>query len=97
MKAQVNFKMYDVTDWQTNNCNTHIAQYLTRYRQPDNEIWSVIANNFRNTILQKLCRKEGVETKQVVSTLVSIHFGRPPLGCTIKTNCITYQAVDSEI
>ena len=27
-KAKVNFKTYDVTDWRTNNCNTHIAQYL---------------------------------------------------------------------
>ena len=25
-KAMVNFKIYDVTDWNTSNCNTHIAQ-----------------------------------------------------------------------
>ena len=25
----VNFKIYDVTSWLTNNYNTHIAQYLT--------------------------------------------------------------------
>ena len=37
----VNFKIYDVTTWLTNNCNTHIAQYLTKERQSDNEIWSV--------------------------------------------------------
>ena len=24
----VNFKIFDVTDWKTNNYNTHIAQYL---------------------------------------------------------------------
>ena len=34
-------RRYDVTAWLTKNCNTHIAQYLTNYRQPDNEIWSV--------------------------------------------------------
>ena len=29
-KLMVNFKIYDVTDWSTNNCNTHIAQYLKK-------------------------------------------------------------------
>ena len=28
-KAKVKFKIYDVTGWTTNNCNTHIAQKLT--------------------------------------------------------------------
>ena len=32
--------MYDVKAWLTNNDNTHIAQYLTKERQPGNEIWS---------------------------------------------------------
>ena len=27
---KVNFKIYDVTAWLTNNCNTHIAQYLEK-------------------------------------------------------------------
>ena len=27
-KAEVNFKIYDVTDWATNNYNTYIVQYL---------------------------------------------------------------------
>ena len=27
-KAMVDFKIYDVTDWKANNCNTHIAQYF---------------------------------------------------------------------
>ena len=27
-KAMVNFKIYDFTDWITNNYNTHITQYL---------------------------------------------------------------------
>ena len=25
-KAKVNFNIYNVTDWTTNNCHTHIAQ-----------------------------------------------------------------------
>ena len=28
--CKVNFKICDVTDWTTNNCNTHIAQYLKK-------------------------------------------------------------------
>ena len=27
-KVMVNFKIYDITDWTTNNYNTHIVQYL---------------------------------------------------------------------
>ena len=40
-KAMVNFKIYDVTDWTTNNRKTYIAQYLKAKMQPDNEILSV--------------------------------------------------------
>ena len=29
-KDKINFKFYDVTAWLTNNCNTHIAQYLEK-------------------------------------------------------------------
>ena len=29
-KAKVKFKIYDVTDWITNNYNIHIAQYLKK-------------------------------------------------------------------
>ena len=29
-KSKVNFKIYDVTTKETNNCNTHIAQYLKK-------------------------------------------------------------------
>ena len=28
LKDKVSFKLYDVTAWLTNNCNTYIAQYL---------------------------------------------------------------------
>ena len=40
-KAKVNFKLYDVRNWETNNYNAHIAHYLKKYRQSDIEIWSV--------------------------------------------------------
>ena len=33
--------MYDVIAWLTKNYNTHIAQYLTNLRQPDNKIRSI--------------------------------------------------------
>ena len=39
-KDKVNFKIHDVTTWFTNNCNTHIGQYLIKERQPENETWS---------------------------------------------------------
>ena len=29
-KDRVDFKFYDVTAWLTDNCNTHIAQYLEK-------------------------------------------------------------------
>ena len=29
-KGKVNFKLYGVTAWLANNCNTHIAQYLEK-------------------------------------------------------------------
>ena len=31
-KATANFKISDVTTWKTNNCNTHIAQYLKKLK-----------------------------------------------------------------
>ena len=29
-KAKVNFKMFDVINWETNNCSTHIVQYIKK-------------------------------------------------------------------
>ena len=40
-------KLMTSQDWQTNNYSTHIAQYLKKQSQLDNEIWSV------NRIYQK--------------------------------------------
>ena len=38
---EANFKIHHATTWLTNNYNTYVTQYLTKWRQPDNEIWSV--------------------------------------------------------
>ena len=38
-KDKADFKNYDVTVWSINNYITHKGQYLTKERQPDNEIW----------------------------------------------------------
>ena len=35
-KTMVNYKIYDVTDWSTNNCNIEVAQYLKIQGQSDN-------------------------------------------------------------
>ena len=40
-KVMVNFKIYDVTDWITDNYNAHIIQYLKNLNQLGNETWSV--------------------------------------------------------
>ena len=57
LENRVKFKIYDVTTWLKNNCKTHITQYLTKQRQPDNEIWSGIEYNYISFFLQKPCRK----------------------------------------
>ena len=40
-KIMVNFKIDDVTDWITDNYNSHIIQYLKNLKQLGNETWSV--------------------------------------------------------
>ena len=40
-KAKVSFNLLDVTNWETNNCNLHIDQYLKKKWPSDNESWSV--------------------------------------------------------
>ena len=40
-KGKVNFKTYDVTTWERNNCNTYIVRYFKKLGQSDNEIWPV--------------------------------------------------------
>ena len=45
-----NFKIYDVTAWYRNKCNTHIAQYIEK------------DYNMSKIFLQKLYTKCGAET-----------------------------------
>ena len=40
-KDKINFKIYDVTTWETNNCNAHVDHYLKNVRQSGSEVWSV--------------------------------------------------------
>ena len=40
-KNKVNFKIYDVITWQTDNCNTRINKYLEKQGQSGNEICSI--------------------------------------------------------
>ena len=32
MEAMINLKIYDAKNWEENNYNTHIVQYLKRFR-----------------------------------------------------------------
>ena len=53
----VNLKRNDVTDWTTNNYNSHIAQYLKTYWQPG----QLIEYNMRNIFLENPYTKCGEE------------------------------------
>ena len=56
-KVKVNFKIYYVTDWTTNNYNTHSAQL---WRNKDNQTMKfgqLIEYHVKNISSQKSCRK----------------------------------------
>ena len=53
-KAKVNFKIYDVTGWTTNNYNTLIAKYLRKERQSSNEIWLKLSKYFFSETMRKM-------------------------------------------
>ena len=59
-KDKVNFKIYDVTAWLTNSYITHMAQYFTKQKQPDNEIWS--KKYFSSKIMQKMRQGDQFQT-----------------------------------
>ena len=65
-KDKINFKIYDITTWLTNSCNTHIAQYLTNQRQPDNETWLINRilqeKYFSSKIMQKIRQGDQFQT-----------------------------------
>ena len=58
----VNFKIHDVTTCLTNNYNINIAQHLTKYRQSDNETWSINRKYqdkyFASKIMQKIRQRD---------------------------------------
>ena len=70
-KISVNSKVYDVTDWITDNQNIHIVQYLYKLRQ--NEIWSV------NRVYELFFLKN--HTQNMVEKLVSDHSIKNNLEC----------------
>ena len=100
-KTKVKFKIYDAIDWTTNDYNTHcpIAQEIKAVK-----FGQLIEYNIRNIFFQYdgeneagrlqtfLCffKKNYIRYKQVVTTLVLIYFGRPRLGCTIKTDMLNF-------
>ena len=62
MVFNLDFKIYDVTTFETNNCNTHIAQYLMNCRLQTMKISQLIQYNLRNFFLKNSYTKCGVET-----------------------------------
>ena len=66
LKDKVNFKIHDLTIWFSNNCNTYIVQYLTKYWEPDNEIASInrIGQDkyFSSKIMQKMRQGDQFQT-----------------------------------
>ena len=54
--------IYYITTWLTSICNTHIAQYLRKEREADNEIWSVNRisqeKSFPSEIMQKMMQRD---------------------------------------
>ena len=85
-----NFKIYDVTTWLTNNCNTYIAQYSRSKSNQAMKFGQLIEYIKRNSFLQKSCRKWGREISsrsflvfnkalnevQVACSLLLIHFDK---------------------
>ena len=65
-KDQISFRFYYITAWLKNNCNTHISQYLEKYRQSHNDIWSVNRmqreKHFCWKIIRKMWRRKGSQT-----------------------------------
>ena len=67
VKRSGNFKFYDVTAWLTNNCNTHIAQYVEKKGNQTMKFSQLIESNMRNIVVKNY-------TQNVVEKLVSDPF-----------------------
>ena len=50
-KGKVNFNFFDIATWETNYSNTHIAQYLKKYRQSDT--FQLIEYSIRSIFLER--------------------------------------------
>ena len=106
-KAKINFKIYDVKDWEKNNYNTHIAQDLKKCEgNLTMKFDQLVKNNVRNYVYQNAMQKmrQGdwwfknlYVTSQQVNALFLIYLGRLPLGHTTKTSYIAFQNDDPEI
>ena len=55
------FDVYDVINWETNNCDIYIAQYFKKKDNQTIKFGQLIEYN-RNIILEKSCTKRGGET-----------------------------------
>ena len=56
-RAKTNFKTCDVTDWETNNYNADIVQYLKSKSNKTIEFGQLIEYNTRNISLEKSYKK----------------------------------------
>ena len=63
-KTTINFKIYDVTIWKTNNYNTDIPQYHKKLRQPDNKIKIFFMKNNTQNMVGKLVEDTFYKKKQ---------------------------------
>ena len=59
VKTNVNFKICDVTDWNTNNYNTHIADFSRSKTNQTVKFVQMKKYNMRNIFLEKSCAKCG--------------------------------------
>ena len=44
------FKIYDITEWTTNNCNTRIVHYVKKQWKADNDISQLMEYNMKNVL-----------------------------------------------
>ena len=93
------FEIYDVRAWLTMNYNTHIPQYLTNQRHPDNEISSVNRISQEKYFFKKYAENEAkklvpvrflffkklcIRLKQVICSLISLYLDSPQISIQQK-------------
>ena len=61
-KDKVNLKIHYVTNWITNNCNAHIADYLRSKSTQTMTLGQLIEHNMRNIFVEKSLTKCDGET-----------------------------------